>query len=116
MFSAVGQFIQLKQTLDAWADCPKQLRQSLLPAEAVAHSTKAVPVDNRVRYWQVKADKHGLLYGCSRGMVDSSQPDGRPSHHGPVTCLAFHIAVHCGYLNSGMLGKLAGPDILIHLC
>lgn len=93
VLSAVGQFIQLKQTLDAWADCPKQLRQSLLPAEAVAHSAKAVPVDNRVRYWQVEAGRHGLLYGCARGLVDLSQPDGMQSHHTPVTCLAITIAL-----------------------
>ncbi len=116
VLSAVGQFIQLKQTLDTWADCPKQLRQSLLPAEAVAHSAKAVPVDNRVRYWQVEAGRHSLLYGCARGLVDLSQPDGMQSHHGPVRHLAFHTAVHCRCLNSGPPGKLAGPDFLMHLC
>ena len=64
----------------SWDDCPKTLRNNLLPEAAVEHAAKVMGKDNRMRIWQDPEAPRGLLYTCHQAQIQwgSDNPVGMP--------------------------------------
>ncbi|KAL0038834.1 hypothetical protein WJX79_009982 [Trebouxia sp. C0005] len=83
--ATVQELRELRATIQAWAKCPKNFKNSLLPEAAVEHADKVLGVDDRMRIWQDADSPYGLMYTCQQAQIQWTSGN-------PVVLLQFNSA------------------------
>ncbi len=96
VWRAVGDFMELKAWIDTqWPECPRALRNALLPPSAVDQLklSPALPKDERMRRWR-SPDGQELLFTAEQAVVSAQTLTGK---HGllHMLCNSLLHCVHC---------------------
>ncbi|DBB00133.1 TPA: PSII 6.1 kDa protein, variant 3 [Trebouxia sp. C0004] len=83
--TTVEEFRELKETIRAWSQCPRTLKNGLLPEAAVEHAEKVLGVDDRMRIWQDADSPYGLMYTCQQAQIQWNSGN-------PIVLLQFSSA------------------------
>jgi len=79
VWNAVGDFMELEAWMDReWSDCPRALRNALLPPSAVDQLklSPALPKDERMRRWR-SPDGQELLFTAEQAVVSAQSLTGK---------------------------------------